>query len=81
MSSQTTRDPRRPQLERWGGGWSDDPRRGAVGYISGTRGRSCLFLLPRRGFRFGNAVGAFEGGLDVDVPADHLGGDAGIAQS
>jgi hypothetical protein len=37
--------------------------------------------LRRKKFRFGHAVEAIQGGLlDVDVLADHVGGDACVAQ-
>jgi hypothetical protein len=39
-------------------------------------------VLRRNKFRFGHAVHAIQGGLlDVDVLADHVGGDAGVAKS
>ena len=39
-------------------------------------------VLRRSKFRFGHAVQAIQGGLlDVDVLADNVGGDAGVAQS
>ena len=38
--------------------------------------------LRRQEFRFGDAVEAVQGDLlDVDVLADHVGGDAGVTQS
>jgi hypothetical protein len=38
-------------------------------------------VLRRKKFRFGDAVHAIEGGrLDVEVQADHICGDAGVAQ-
>jgi hypothetical protein len=39
------------------------------------------YVLRRKKFRFGHAVQAIQGGLlDVDVLADHVGGDASVAQ-
>ena len=39
------------------------------------------YVLRRKKFRFGHPVQAIQGGqLDVDVPADHVGGDACVAQ-
>jgi hypothetical protein len=39
------------------------------------------YVLRRKKFRFSHAVQAIQGGqLDVDVLADHVGGDAGVAQ-
>jgi hypothetical protein len=66
MLSQTTRDPRRPQLERWGGGWADDP---AV-VRSAASPASVLAIvcygLRRKKFRFAHAVQAVQGGqLDL----------------
>jgi hypothetical protein len=73
----------RPQLDRWAAPILPTPRLNVV--------RSAVSLAPvvvivccvlrRKKFRFGHAVQVIQGGLlDVDVLADHLGGDAGVPQ-
>jgi hypothetical protein len=56
------------------------PSHGLGSRLIATRIVCCI--LRRNKFRFGHAVKAVQGRLaDVDVLADHLCGDAGLAQS
>ena len=62
--------------------WHGDAFRDVVDWVSDTWGAAVCNFLRSMEFRFGNAVQAVQGSLvDVDVFADHVGGDAGVAQS
>jgi hypothetical protein len=81
---QTARVPRRLRLKRWAVPilLTRDPNvvRSAASVVVVVAAVWCL--LRREEFRLGDAVETVQGGLlDAGVLADHVGGDAGVAQS